>query len=73
MVSGRDSNLALILGIYKPDVECRGTFPSWKSCTDVLAEMPASMETLVFGPEVDPDAQVILPHFVESGKPSDCM
>lgn len=63
---GRDSNLALILGIYKPDVECRGTFPSWKSCTDVLAEMPASMETLVFGPEVDPDAQVILPHFVES-------
>ena len=35
--------------------------------------MPASIERLVFGPGVDPDAQVVLPHFVESGKPSDCV
>ena len=38
-----------------------------------MGEMPAATETLVFGPEVDPDAQVIVPHFIESGKPWDCI
>lgn len=29
------------------------------------------METLVLGPEVDLEAQVVVPRFIESGKPSD--
>lgn len=33
--------------------------------------MPASTETLVFGPEEDADSEVIVPHFIVSGKPSD--
>ena len=71
MIAAGDKNFALILGTYDRAVECRGAFPEWKSCTNVLAEMPASTETLVFGPEADPDARVLLPHFIESGKPSD--
>ncbi|CAD6587744.1 MAG: hypothetical protein ASARMPRED_003241 [Alectoria sarmentosa] len=64
---GGDDNFALILGIYKPEVECRGRFPSsWKSCTNILGQMPASTETLVFGPEEDPNAQVLVPHEIES-------
>lgn len=68
MIPAGDKNLALILGTYDPAVECRGTFPEWKSCTNVVADMPASTETLVFGPVADPGAQVVLPHFIESGK-----
>ena len=71
MISAGDRNVALVLGTYNPAVECRGAFPEWKSCLSVLPEMPASTETLVFGPETDPGAQVQLPHFIESGKPSD--
>ena len=71
MILAGDKNLALILGTYDRAVECRGTFPEWKSCTHVVADMPASTETLVFGPVADPGARVVLPHFIESGKPSD--
>ena len=71
MTPAGDKNLALILGTYEADVDCRGTFAGWKSCKNVLSGMPVSTETLVFGPEADPGAQVILPHFIESGKPSD--
>lgn len=72
-VLGNDRNLALILGTYKPDIACRGAFPSWRSCRDVMAEMPVSTETQIFGPAIDPDAQVVVPHFIESGKSSDCI
>ena len=71
MIPASDKNIALILGTYDRAVECRGTFAEWKSCTNVVADMPASTETLVFGPETDPGAQVLLPHFIESSKPSD--
>lgn len=71
MIPAGDKNIALVLGTYDRPVECRGAFPIWRSCTNVVAEMPASTETLVFGPETDPSAQVLLPHFIESGKPSD--
>lgn len=70
MIPAGDKNLALILGKYDGAVECRGTFTEWKSCTNVMADMPASTETLVFGPPEDPGAQVLLPHFIQSGKPS---
>ena len=70
MIPAGDKNLALILGTYDRAVECRGTFVEWKSCVNVVADMPASTETLVFGPPADPGAQVLLPHFIESGKPS---
>ncbi len=59
--------------MYEPDVECRGDFPAWRSCANVIWEMPVSTETLVFGPEADPHAQVVVPHFVESGKLSGCV
>ena len=70
MIPAGDKNLALILGTYDRAVECRGTFAEWRSCKNVVADMPASTETLVFGPEADPSAQVLLPHFIVSGKPS---
>lgn len=35
--------------------------------------MPASEEMRVFGPEADPDVQVVVPHILESGKPQDCV
>ena len=38
-----------------------------------MGGMPASTETLIFGPEADPDAQVIVPHFLESGERSPCV
>ena len=57
--------------MYKPEVECRGDFPTWSSCLNVVGEMPASTEPLLFGPEEDPNAQVLLPHFIESGKQLD--
>ena len=65
---GRDENLALTLGTYKSDVECRGSFPQWKSCRHILVEMPVSTETQVFGPVADPGAQVQLPLLIETGK-----
>ena len=36
-----------------------------------MGEMPVSTDTLLFGPETDPGAQVLVPHFIESGKPLD--
>lgn len=36
-----------------------------------MTEMPASAEALLFGPEQDPAVQVLVPHIIQSGKPSD--
>ena len=59
--------------MYKGEVECRGDFPTSRSCLNVVGEMPVSPEPLLFGPEIDPNAQVLLPHFIESGKQFDCI
>ena len=66
-VAGGDNNLAVILGIYQPNVQCRGTFgPEWSSCRDVLGDMPASKTRLKFGPRNVPGVQQGLPVAVES-------
>ena len=56
------------MGTYKPNIECRGDFPSRDSCINILTEMPASAETRVFGPEADPSTQVSVPHVIEACK-----
>lgn len=74
MIPGGDNKVALILSTYSPDVECRGSFPAWKSprsCFNLVAAMPASTKMQLFGPEADPEAQVLVPHILESGKPQD--
>ena len=66
-IAGGDNNLAVILGIYQPNVQCRGTFgPEWSSCRDVLGDMPASKTRLKFGPRNVPGVQQGLPVAVES-------
>ena len=66
-VAGGDNNLAVVLGIYQPRVQCRGTFgPEWSSCRDVLGDMPASKTKLIFGPRNEPGVQQGLPMAVES-------
>lgn len=58
----------MIVGAYEPNVQCRGAFPTWQSCRDVLNDMPADTKYEVFGPATDPDAEVHLPQQVESSK-----
>ncbi|KAM0804547.1 hypothetical protein BDR22DRAFT_605878 [Usnea florida] len=64
---GGDNNLAVVLGIYQPNVQCRGTFgPEWSSCRDVLGDMPVSKTRLTFGPRNVPGVQQGLPVAIES-------
>ena len=66
---GSEGNLAVVLGTYAPGLlQCRGAFPSWTSCRDVLGDMPADTTLEVFGPQHEPGVQVPLPYAVESGK-----
>lgn len=64
---GGDNNLALSLGIFSPNVQCRGSFgPKWTSCRDILGDMPAGTTRMVFGPRNLPEVQQGLPVHVES-------
>lgn len=60
--------MALVMGVYKPQVLCRGVFPSEASCRDIIYGMPASTTTQIFGPKSDPAASVKIPHTLGSGK-----
>lgn len=63
---GGDDNLAVLVAAFEPNVQCRGTFPTWQSCRDVLDDMPAGTDGETFGPPTDPAAGVHLPQQVES-------
>ena len=58
------------MGVFKPNIQCRGTFDTALSCRDVLADMPASTEMEVFGPRDAPFVKEVLPQEVVSGKKS---
>lgn len=58
---GGDNNMAVIMGIFKPNVRCRGNFESAGSCKDLLAEMPASTKIEVFGPRETPFVDEVVP------------
>lgn len=59
-------NIALVLGTYQPDVQCRGTFDAWDSCRSILGDMPVLTRTEIFGPEENPTVQVALPVSLQS-------
>lgn len=65
---GGDGNIALVMGVYKPQVLCRGIFPSDASCRDIIYGMPASTTMQVFGPQSDPAASVKVPHTLDACK-----
>lgn len=64
--TGGDNNLAVVLGTYHLPVSCRGTFPSWQSCRDIIYDMPASKLPQVFGPRDDPAVTEDLPYNIDS-------
>ncbi|KAL8752312.1 MAG: hypothetical protein Q9199_005829 [Rusavskia elegans] len=67
---GGDNKLAVALGTYRPNVECRGNFgPEWSSCRDILGDMPAYKTEMTFGPRGAPGVQQPLPVSIESCKP----
>lgn len=59
--------MALVLGTYQPDVQCRGAFSAWASCRSILGDMPVLTRTEIFGPPDDPAVQIVLPQFLEGG------
>lgn len=60
--------MALVLGTYRPDVQCGGAFSSWASCRSIVGDMPTLTATEVFGPVGNPAVQVSLPRFLEAGQ-----
>lgn len=64
---GGDNNLDVVLGIYQPHVQCRGSFgPEWTSCRDILAGMPSGKTRTVFGPRNEPGVEQGLPISIDS-------
>ena len=59
--------MGLVLGAYRPNVQCRGSFSNWASCRGIVADMPVLATPEIFGPEDDPVVQVILPQTLEAG------
>lgn len=59
---GGDNNLGVILGSYQPDVQCTATHTgNPQSCLEILADMPATTDTRIFGPQGHPGVQENLP------------
>jgi hypothetical protein len=65
---GGDNNLAVILGTFHPQTQCRGNFIDISSCQAILADMPASTDNIIFGPTGAPGVQEALPQEVVSGQ-----
>lgn len=58
---GGDNNLAVILGTFRPQIQCRGDFEDGASCLSILSDMPAAADRIVFGPEGAANVQQELP------------
>ena len=58
--------MAVILGTYQPNVQCRGPFGAWSSCRSVLGDMPVLSRPEIFGSPEDHAVQIPLPQKVES-------
>lgn len=63
---GGDNNLAVVMAVFEPKVQCRGDFGNPYSCKDILSDMPASTDLEVFGPRDTPFVKQILPLDVAS-------
>ncbi|KAF6241482.1 hypothetical protein HO173_000192 [Letharia columbiana] len=63
---GGDNNIAVVMGVFEPKVQCRGNFDTSLSCRDILADMPATTELEVFGPHDAPFVKEMLPLEVAS-------
>ena len=59
--------MGLVLGTYRPDIQCRGPFSNCASCRGIVGDMPVLTMPQIFGPGDDPLVQVILPHTIEAG------
>ena len=59
--------MGLVLGTYRPDVQCRGPFSNWQSCRGIVGDMPVDAIPQIFGPGDDPLVQVVLPHTFVTG------
>ena len=65
--TGGDNHLSVVLGVYRPNVRCHGSFGTgWQSCRDVLGDMPADKLIQRFGPRGEADVQVGLPTLIDS-------
>ncbi|KAL6716091.1 hypothetical protein ACLMJK_005657 [Lecanora helva] len=68
---GGDNKLYIVLGIYKPRVQCRGTFGLDRtSCQSILMDMPADKVSKTWGMEGQKDVQEELPLMLTSGNHS---
>lgn len=65
--SSGGENIAVVLGTYQPDVQCRGAFGTWASCRSILGGMPTLTTAEIFGPQENPAVQIPLPQFLASG------
>ncbi len=63
---GGDDNLAVIVGAYNRPVQCRGHFPAWESCRELLRDVPATKLKEYFGVDVP------LPYVMPSCKLTCC-
>ncbi|CAD6576714.1 MAG: hypothetical protein ASARMPRED_007840 [Alectoria sarmentosa] len=63
---GGDNNIAVTMSVFEPKVQCRGSFDTALSCKDVLADMPASTDSELFGPPGTPFVKEILPQEIAS-------
>ena len=59
--------MGLVLGAYRPNVECRGPFRNWAPCRGIVGDMSVLKVPEIFGPGNDPLVQVILPHTLVAG------
>ena len=66
-------NMAVILGTYQPNVQCRGPFSAWSFCRSVLGDMPVLTIPEISGPPEDHTVQIPLPQKVESSSSALCL
>lgn len=59
--------MGLVLGTYRPNVQCHGSFRKWSSCRGIVADMPVDARPEIFGPANDPFVQVVVPNTLEAG------
>ena len=66
---GGDGNMAVIMGTFDPSkIECGAPFAAAKSCTDIIAGMPATTTEAGFGPEHAVGVTEPLPILIRSSK-----
>lgn len=66
---GGDNQLKVVMASYKPNVKCNeDPAPPWKSVVNIFANMEASKEKYVFGPQGSSGVEVDLPWTLETAE-----